>query len=360
MKKYKNNICCFVNDIPTSQSGPNKSLNLMFKKVFKKKKNIFLFFKFENSFFMNKKKSKTLDVFKYLNNSKIIYLNGIYSFSHFLFPFIVAIYAKSKIIISPRGMLGGEAFVKSKYKKLIYLFFLKFFLKFFKKKIIFHATSIKEKVDIKNIIKCDPKIIKMIPNLNITNIKFLKKNKGKNMSKFFYFSNITSKKNLGTFIEAMRKTDIKSKRMSLDVYGKIIERKYYNYLKFLIKRDNLNVFFKKEISNDKIQKIQKNYHFLAHPSHGENYGHTIVECLSAGIPSIISDNTPWSDYDNNFDGLVHPSILSDQLSRSLKFFYSMNNKKYQMLKKSSYTYFKKSILPNENKNIKLYKNLFFD
>lgn len=359
MKKYKYNICCFVNDIPTSQSGPNKSLNLMFKKVFKKKKNIFLFFKFKNSFFMNNKKFGILDVFKFLNKSKIIYLNGVYSFSHFLFPLIIAIYVKPKIIISPRGMLGEEAFVKSKYKKLIYLFFLNFFLKLFKKKdIIFHATSIKEKVDIKNIIKCDPKSIKMIPNLNITNIKFLKKNKKKNLAKFFYFSNITSKKNLGTFIEAMKKTGIKSKNMSLDVYGKVIERKYYNYLKFLIKTNNLNVFFKNEIPNDEVQKIQKNYHFLAHPSHGENYGHTIVECLSAGIPSIISDNTPWSDYDSNFDGLVHPSILPDQLSRSLKFFYSMNNKKYQMLKKSSYTYFKKFILSNESKNIKLYNNLF--
>ncbi len=137
MKKYKYNICCFVNDVPTSQSGPNKSLNLMFQKVFKKKKNIFLFFKFENSFFMNKKKFKTLDICKYLNNSKIIYLNGIYSFSHFLFPLIIAIYTKPKIIISPRGMLGEEAFVKSKYKKLIYIFFLNYFLKLFKKKTLF-------------------------------------------------------------------------------------------------------------------------------------------------------------------------------------------------------------------------------
>ena len=43
------------------------------------------------------------------------------------------------------------------------------------------------------------------------------------MVKFFYFSNITSKKNLGTFIEAMKKTGIKSKNMSLDVYGKVID-----------------------------------------------------------------------------------------------------------------------------------------
>ena len=57
MKKYKNNICCFINDSPKSQSGPNKSLNLMFQKVFKKKKNIYLFFKFKSSsFVINKKK----------------------------------------------------------------------------------------------------------------------------------------------------------------------------------------------------------------------------------------------------------------------------------------------------------------
>jgi glycosyltransferase involved in cell wall biosynthesis len=29
------------------------------------------------------------------------------------------------------------------------------------------------------------------------------------------------------------------------------------------------------------------------PSAGENFGHTMLEALSAGLPLVISDRTPW-------------------------------------------------------------------
>jgi glycosyltransferase involved in cell wall biosynthesis len=37
----------------------------------------------------------------------------------------------------------------------------------------------------------------------------------------------------------------------------------------------------------------QNYDLLFLPTAGENYGHVVVEALSAGVPVLLSDQTPW-------------------------------------------------------------------
>jgi glycosyltransferase involved in cell wall biosynthesis len=39
------------------------------------------------------------------------------------------------------------------------------------------------------------------------------------------------------------------------------------------------------------------------PTLGENYGHVIVEALQAGLPILISDQTPWRDLKDRGIGL---------------------------------------------------------
>jgi glycosyltransferase involved in cell wall biosynthesis len=359
---YKKKICCFVYDVPNSLSGPNKSIKLIRSKIFKGKKNFITFFKYpnKNKYYLDGKILNYIDIIRCIKKSDIIYLNGIYSFTHFIVPLTLAINFKKKIIISPRGMLGEEAFIKSKYKKIFFIKFFNFIFHNLNHKISMHATSTKEKVDIKLKINCKPKQIALLSNLNDTKRISNKNYKKKNEIKFFYFSNITSKKNLLHFFKAMHLTNLPYDKISLHIYGKIIDKNYYEKLLKYKKEYKLNIDFKGEIPNNRIRLLQKKYHFLAHMSHGENYGHTIVECLSMGVPCIIGDNTPWSNYDKNFVGLVHPTFLVKQLSRSLIELYHMNNKNYQNLRKLSLDYFINNIKSNEIKNINLYKKLFLN
>ena len=55
----------------------------------------------------------------------------------------------------------------------------------------------------------------------------------------------------------------------------------------------IKVRYKGAINGGKIPELLKTYHFLLMPSEGENFGHPIIESLSAGTPFIISENTPW-------------------------------------------------------------------
>ena len=44
---------------------------------------------------------------------------------------------------------------------------------------------------------------------------------------------------------------------------------------------------------EKEKKYFGNNDFLILPTKGENFGHVIAESLSASLPVIISQNTPW-------------------------------------------------------------------
>ncbi|QPI75397.1 glycosyltransferase [Sphingobium sp. Cam5-1] len=42
------------------------------------------------------------------------------------------------------------------------------------------------------------------------------------------------------------------------------------------------------------------------PTLGENFGHVIIEALGAGTPALISDRTPWRDFDRAGCGWIMP------------------------------------------------------
>ena len=46
------------------------------------------------------------------------------------------------------------------------------------------------------------------------------------------------------------------------------------------------------------------------PTRGENYGHVIFEALAAGVPVLISDQTPWRDLEQEAVGYMRP--LNDE------------------------------------------------
>lgn len=69
---------------------------------------------------------------------------------------------------------------------------------------------------------------------------------------------------------------------------------------------NILVSYKGSVSYDKVSDIFENYHLFFLPTHGENFGHVILESLSSGCPVLISDQTPWRDLENYGCGWALP------------------------------------------------------
>ncbi len=84
-------------------------------------------------------------------------------------------------------------------------------------------------------------------------------------------------------------------KLSFDVYGVEEDRSYAQDCKELSSSlgENIRVEFKGPIPYTDVYRTMQAYHIFVLPTLGENYGHVIYEALSAGDPTLISDQTPW-------------------------------------------------------------------
>lgn len=72
---------------------------------------------------------------------------------------------------------------------------------------------------------------------------------------------------------------------------------------------NVRVKYERELIPTEVRATLSRHDLFLFPTRGENYGHVIHEALGAGLPVLISDQTPWGEVAERGVGWVHP--LSD-------------------------------------------------
>jgi glycosyltransferase involved in cell wall biosynthesis len=101
-------------------------------------------------------------------------------------------------------------------------------------------------------------------------------------------------KNLEGSLEALKDTD-PSYRFIYDVYGMHDNAAYYERCRSLAASmpSHVSVSFMGGIKSSETAQALSRYHFFYMLTGNENFGHAILEALTAGCPVIISDKTPW-------------------------------------------------------------------
>jgi len=285
-----------------------------------------------------------------------IYINGIFSLEFSILPLYIAkkIYNHNDIIIAPRGMLSEQAFAKKNFKKKLFLKTAKIFGLF--SGVNFQATTGKEFLDIKNKFNTDQ--IKEITNLPriVSDSDFSTKIKESNKLKLVSIARISQEKNTLFAIKVLSK--ITTGKITLDLYGPIVETHYWKSCKEAIKRlpKNVQVNYKGAISSDKIPEIYKNNHFAFIPSVGENFGHSIYEAMSFGCPVIISDATPWQNLEEKQIGWDISLSNQQKFVDVIKLCLKMNQQDYNIMSEKVFN-FAKDYIANSDL-ITLSKTLF--
>ena len=202
------------------------------------------------------------------------------------------------VVISPRGTLSPEAFksgsiVKSLFWPLIQKPVLR-------DSTIFHATSNQEKNDIRELGFKQP--IAVVPNgIDLPEIKKIKKD-NKPLKKLLFLGRIHPIKGIHNLLIAWKEIQNIHQNWTLEIVGP----DNYNYLselnriakKLQLKR----VVFSKEIhGEEKNMKYQSADLFIL-PSHSENFGVSVAEALSNGIPCVVSKGAPWKILDEKKAG----------------------------------------------------------
>jgi glycosyltransferase involved in cell wall biosynthesis len=112
-----------------------------------------------------------------------------------------------------------------------------------------------------------------------------------------FLSRISPMKNLLFALQVLR--DVQA-NINFTIYGPNEDEKYWDICSGLIDTlpDNVSVEVAGVVpSTDVVPTLAKHDLFFL-PTLGENFGHVIVEALQAGLPTLISDNTPWRNLED--------------------------------------------------------------
>ena len=286
--------------------------------------------KYANCLYLSDKKLSFSLIRNILSSGKhdIIYLNSFFNFWYSIVPILIYRYTDLdgiKLILAPRGEFNSNALNNNRLKKSIFLFISRF-LKLHKE-IIWHASTVHEEEDIKVFFK--EADIKVVSNISLIDHQsnIAKKNKAKNELNILFFSRITKMKNLTGALRILKNFN---ETINFNIYGPKEDQNYYDEVVSLINDlpKNINVNVIGPLEHEKIREAFDMHHLLLLPTLGENYGHVIRESLANNCPAIISNKTPWENFQENNIGFICNIDNDIEFVQSIKFFLRMTQNEY--------------------------------
>ena len=228
---------------------------------------------------------------------------------------------KKKIIISPLGSLEPWALDQKKFKKQLAW-------NFYQQKIInecdyVHATSDLEKSHLLELGVKSP--IKLIPHGVILENHKIKKEIGNIKKEALFFSRIHEKKGILELLNSWK--EINPPNWILKIYGPVSDQNYMNLIKKSIDLLSLKekvIIFDPVFNPVEKEKIYLNSDCFLLPSKSENFGMSVVEALSYGLPILTTEGTPWKILKDIKGGIII-NFSQKNLTDSLRQLFKMNN-----------------------------------
>ncbi|NAW34728.1 glycosyltransferase [Halomonas alimentaria] len=219
----------------------------------------------------------------------IVYLNSFFSPFFSFVPLLLCKVIGRRVVLGPRGEFSlGALSLKAKKKER--------FIRLFKmlglnKGVVFQASTEFEKSDIYRALGDDIDVF-VAENIGLLEAPEAVPCKVFDKLKLVFISRVSPKKNLLYALEALK--DVKA-LVSYDIYGPLEDADYWQQCLNVIAElpENVEVAHKGELTPNQVVPTLSQYDMFFMPTQGENYGHVIAEALCAGLPVLISDQTPW-------------------------------------------------------------------
>lgn len=221
-----------------------------------------------------------------------IYVNGLYSWQYNILPLWLSRGMRMRRVVAVRGMLASGAMEHGSLKKLLFLSLARMVDLY--KGVRFQATNEEEARDIRlHVLRYSE--VQVVPNLSrkTAGVRVpIAKEPGS--VKLVSVARIAVEKNTLLAIESLR--NVKG-AVQFNLYGPVYDEAYWAKCQAAIAclPGHVTVESKGTIPPEEVPGMLAEHHALFMPSAGENFGHTMLEALSAGRPLLISDRTPWRE-----------------------------------------------------------------
>jgi glycosyltransferase involved in cell wall biosynthesis len=232
-----------------------------------------------------------------------LYLNSFFSPGFTIIPQLLlrlGLIQKKTTIVAPRGQFSPGALKIKMIKKRLYIYLSKQIGLY--RNTVWHASSVYEARDIKAVmdkvvVSIASNLVVIAPDLSIPKLPergLDQKEKKTGNLRVVFLSRISPMKNLDG---ALRMLQGLRGEIVFNIYGPLEDEKYWKNCQRIIDTlpSNIKVHYKGPIGYEKVAEVFSDNDLFFLPTHGENYGHAIIEALVSGCPVLISDQTPWRD-----------------------------------------------------------------
>lgn len=225
----------------------------------------------------------------------IVYLNSFFSgvTVRFLLLRKLGLIPRIPVILASRGELGHGALQLKTFKKRTYML-IAAATKLYSG-VTWQATSQDEIGDIRRFER--NATVHLAPNLpsrrTDSTSQVVSRPKQPGHARFIFLSRISPKKNLPFALELLRNVE---GNIELDIVGPA-RAAYWDQCRQLIQNmpAHVKINYTGSLPHDQVPEALGRAHFFFLPTLHENFGHAIFEALSAGLPIIVSDQTPWQE-----------------------------------------------------------------
>ncbi len=126
-----------------------------------------------------------------------------------------------------------------------------------------------------------------------------------------FLSRISPKKNLNYALRVLQSVRVP---VRFSIYGPTEDQSHWDECLAVMKDlpPQVTAVHKGNVEPDRVIATLAEHDLFFLPTRGENFGHAIHEALSAGLPVLISDQTPWRQLEENEAGWALP--LSDPMA----------------------------------------------
>jgi glycosyltransferase involved in cell wall biosynthesis len=250
----------------------------------------------------------------------LIYANGLWHPQYSMTPLVMWLLGRwrTPLLLAPRGELSAGALAISRRKKAVAAGIYRSLG--IGRRVQWHASTDMEQADIVrsfgNKVRCH--VARNLRILETEQLDSTPRTTADDRLRLVFFSRIVPKKNLSGLLRAL---SLVRSSVDLTIAGGVQDDDYWRECEALITSlpPEVRVEVLGEIAADAVVSFLTQFDALVLPTHGENFGHVILEALVAGLPVIVGSDTPWADVEAHGAGWLvdssSPQRIADTIDR---------------------------------------------
>lgn len=239
----------------------------------------------------------------------ILYLNSFFDWQSTVIPMLVRLLGLAPArptIIAPRGEFSAGALRIKSLKKRLFIWIVRKVGLY--DDVIWQASSVFEAGDIGVALRGAAQSIVVAPDLTPKmrcGYALPRPRASSEPLRVVFLSRVSPMKNLDYALRVLADVRVP---VTMKVYGIVDDERYWQRCQRLIANlpGHVTVSYEGIVEHNRVGEVLAQHDLFFLPTRGENFGHAIIEALTAGVPVLISDQTPWRDLESHGAGWALP------------------------------------------------------